>query len=525
MPANREIRRTAFSAAICTLLTSLIFTVPCHAALTLGHQVILEKGLQLKTLAMPSRVSGDGGTFDVDLYKTSGFNTIDLFNLGYTYDYYVANNNLPGGSNALNFSRMVTSTTAALCSATYVPNIVSIQLGDEQPIDAPALPLLTTQVAALKARLPNAIVYTNQSALYNEDSNGNNLALTSTLLNNYVQAVKPDMLSFTEYPFRWQGTNYYNYYGGSPTWMYQHIELYRKAGLAGLTGDGSQPIPVSMFAQTFTATTNASTNHREPTESEFRLQQFAGWAAGMKSVETFLYENLQPEGLDSMFFEGTSTANQTPTTQFYQYKELNRQSAHLGPALTRLISTDFRMKMGSHGTTPVTNTLPTGVSTFDTTADPYLTGITATNLGTCNNGLPGDVIYGAFKPLDASLVAEGCENDVYFMIVNGLTDGDATTAAECSQRIHLTFDFGGSGISSLLRKSRETGAIEEVELTHVGGSIYSLDLTLDGGTGDLFKYNTGSTFVPEPASYVSTLAGILSWFVWRKRRAMGRVHN
>ena len=101
-------------------------------------------------------------------------------------------------------------------------------------------------------------------------------------------------------------------------------------------------------------------------------------------------------------------ASQTPTPQFYQYAELNRQSANLGDSLVRLISTDFRMKMGSHGTgTGVTNTLPSGVSAFNTTTDPYLTSISATNLGTLNNGLPGDVLYGAFKPLDPSLVEVG----------------------------------------------------------------------------------------------------------------------
>ena len=50
--------------------------------LTLGHQVLLEKGLQLKTLAMPTVVTDAGGTFDVDLYLASGFNTIDLWSPG-----------------------------------------------------------------------------------------------------------------------------------------------------------------------------------------------------------------------------------------------------------------------------------------------------------------------------------------------------------------------------------------------------------------------------------------------------------
>ena len=64
----------------------------------------------------------------------------------------------------------------------------------------------------------------------------------------------------------------------------------------------------------------------------------------------------------------------------------------------------------------------------------------------------------------------------------------------------MNFDFSTSGIDSLLRLSRETGLVEAVPLVSNGGSLYSLDLTLDGGTGDLFKYNTGSAFIAAPVT-------------------------
>jgi hypothetical protein len=497
-----------------------------QSSLTLGHQVLIERGLQIETLCMPSYIMAGGGTFDLDLYRESNFTAMNLWNGGYNYDYFANTGVLPSGSNALPFSSLVYSSSAAV-TASYASNLVRIQYGDEQSIipttaHPNVLTDMATEVAALKARYPNAMVYTNQSALFNENADGNNAALTTSVLNTYMQTVRPDMLSFTEYPFRWIGTPYHNQcLGGSPKEMYQHIEVYRKAGLAGLTGDGTQPIPVSMFVQTF-AHVSQYTNGLQPAESQFRLQQFAGWAAGMKMVDAFLYANLPPD-LDSMFFEGTGIASQTPTAQFYQYAELNRQSANLGPALVRLISTGFRMKMGSHGTSPVTNSVPSGVTTFSTTADPYLTSITATNLGTRNNGLPGDVLYGAFKPLDPSLVEAGSENDKYFMIVNGLSDVTGS-AADCRQLIHLTFNFGASGIDSLLRLSRETGLVEEVALSYISGSLYSLDLTLDGGTGDLFKYNTGTAFVgtasvPEPSVIVLSLTclfGLLA-YAWRKQ--------
>ncbi len=43
--------------------------------------------------------------------------------------------------------------------------------------------------------------------------------------------------------------------------------------------------------------------------------------------------------------------------------------------------------------------------------------------------------------------------------------------------------------------SRETGLVQELSLVSDGGSLYHRDLILDGGTGDLFKFNNGGTFV------------------------------
>jgi len=78
--------------------------------------------------------------------------------------------------------------------------------------------------------------------------------------------------------------------------------------------------------------------------------------------------------------------------------------------------------------------------------------------------------------------------------VNGLTDPSGS-AAGCRQQIRLYFNFGTSGITSLQRMRRSDGQVETVNLVSDGGSLYHLDLQLDGGTGDLFKYNTGAPFV------------------------------
>ena len=80
------------------------------------------------------------------------------------------------------------------------------------------------------------------------------------------------------------------------------------------------------------------------------------------------------------------------------------------------------------------------------------------------------------------------------MMTNGLSETSGTVV-DAAQTIHLTFNFRSTGISSLMRLSRDTGQVATVPLLHDGGSLYHLDLTLDGGTGDLFKYNNGIPFV------------------------------
>ena len=105
--------------------------------------------------------------------------------------------------------------------------------------------------------------------------------------------------------------------------------------------------------------------------------------------------------------------------------ETNRQSLNLGPALVRLLTTNVHLRTGQHKNSnglTVNNSLPSGVTHWESNTNPYLTGVTATNLGSKNAGLAGDAIVGYFKPLDASFTTPGHENDAYFMIVNGLSD-------------------------------------------------------------------------------------------------------
>jgi len=434
-----------------------------------GHRVLVERGLQLGALAFVEET----GYFNTARWEQSNFTTIDLFYSPYNDSIMPA---LPG----IPWSRWLLADTTANKDITpaedaFVPNLVRLQIKDEQDISDPAaLALLVTTVADLRAKYPDVLLHSNQFGNQN----------TAAELQNYMQVVQPDMLMMDTYPFAG------NVSGGSPTNLYRDMEKYRKLGLAGNDGSGTNPIPTGVYTQTYIRGGHSVSG------SEIRLSHFAAWAFGNKIVDSFVYDNpIHNTSVFPVMFTGNGTDN--PTVQFYQVAETNRQSLNLGPALVRLISTDLRMKMGRNkafGLFNVKNDVPSGVSEWDANADPYITNITATNLGSKNDGLEGDVIVGYFKPLDGTFTNPGFEDDIYFMIVNGLSD-ETGGASEASQQIVLDFDFGASGIDSLLRLSRDTGLVEVVNLVSNGGSLYSLDLTLEGGTGDLFKFNNGGLFV------------------------------
>jgi hypothetical protein len=95
--------------------------------------------------------------------------------------------------------------------------------------------------------------------------------------------------------------------------------------------------------------------------------------------------------------------------------------------------------------------------------------------------------------LDASLDNSGRPADqIYLMVVNAFTGPDGT-AADYRQRIRLNF-LDGVG-TSIQRLNSDTGEVELVPLGPVGAGRRQLDIQLDGGEGQLFKFNTGDPFV------------------------------
>ena len=123
--------------------------------------------------------------------------------------------------------------------------------------------------------------------------------------------------------------------------------------------------------------------------------------------------------------------------------------------------------------------------------DPYLTNNwTVINKGAKNNGQPGDVIISWFKPLDEAFDGPSFTNELYMMVVNGLTDPSGS-ATDCLQEITLNFT---SGVTALDMLNPLTGAVQTQPLTLTNG-LRQLVLNLNGGDGVLFKFSDGAPFV------------------------------
>lgn len=452
-------------------LPALVFLIATSSApaqvLDRGHRVLVERGLQLQALAHPVQ-----NGFDLDRWNQSNFTTIDLH-----YHPYPTFGELPAGLEGVPWGRSMHHQEFYLDhdlfdhEMPHVSDMIRYQIRDEQDLTDPDEITYTAEIFSfLHEKYPNILLNTD-------------VGMSVIEMRNFMQQAKPDLIMNQSYPF----SNAMGNVGGSPWLLYENLSLFREAGLAGNDGTGTRPIPNGVFTQKFVRSGHTVS------DSEARLQDFAAWAFGFKVVDSFFYDSVPGGGLQAVMFSGVGTDN--PTSLFYQVAETNRQSLNLGPALVRLLSTDVRLQMGRHPG-GLTNPVPEGVVTWNADADPYITDITATNLGSKNGGYEGDVVIGYYEPLHPAFTNSGFEDDMYFMVLNGLSDSDSSgTVAATSQKIRLDFDFSGASIFNLQRLSRNTGLVETVNLIHDGGSRYHLDLILEGGTGDLFKLNNGGTFV------------------------------
>ena len=474
-----------FRKNLITVLLSLIsiwqLAITANAyELSRGRSIILDRGLQVQAL-----------TFlyygvDVDRWLNANFSTINFWDL-----YDVGASLLEQMPPDTQWSRIYPcgnyGDTLSAAEMQYVENFVSMQYGDEMFIHFGMTQELLTDMrnkyAQWRSLYPNAIAYTN--------CHGETFDSVGDLL-YYMQATEPDMIMYDYYPSVSFPTHDRNL-------MYARMQRYRTAGLLGIDGTGQKPIPYGQYLNLH----RFSETDPLPSESYIRLNQFSSWAFGFTYLSGFTYNKVTVDGFSSMLFNGVGDSSPTPV---YNYvAETNRQSRNLGPALTRLVSSGIFMRPGSGKSTSGTGLLP-WTSRAGTTAgyNDYLVDLIPTVSGGGNPDFSyDDLLIGYFKPLLDDNSDYPFAEGLHFMLVNGAAQG---TAAESAQWYRLVFDLANSGCNSLAHLNRNSGDLELLPLTPIGGTQYIYDAYLPGGTGDLFcLWNSANPLYPpgpqEPLAY------------------------
>ena len=472
----------AYKMRLFVVLVLLVsFSSVAFSQLDRGHSILLEKGFQIQGLCSPQMW---GGTYppvppvqkpNMARFLESNFTGLNLLGNSYAELYFDEKPDIQWGRWA-DFNP-----TLRTEELPYLSGMVSFEYNDEVNIaDFTVLQNAHDWLLSTRSRYPGVISFLNQYGGQN----------TVAELQTFMEFCKPDMVCFDVYPFgydnEWQ--NFSNYTGA---YYYSSLYKYRNLGLAGNDGTGASPIPYSTFLQTYVR------NGHTPSESEMRLNMFSAMTFGYTFLQAFTYTSFWDGGATpSILFTGAD--DQNPTTKFYEMAEINREARNVGSTLVRLLSTDIRVIKGTHaidGGTDENNVGP--VPVWDTTADPYIKSISATYIN--QPTVRGDVFVGYFKPLVESDDGADHVNEIYFMVFNGQC-APTEDSYYTRQNIRINFDFGSSGITSLQRLNRDTGSVETVTLISDGGSLYHLDLTLPGGTADLFKFNTGAFFVRKPGA-------------------------
>jgi hypothetical protein len=491
-PAFRFNHRRLLPITVLCLLS--VWQNAAGADVSYGRQIILDRGLQIQSLAFIDSTPAPPSSFST--WASANFTTFNSWNdtnsektLVWTMPWsrWIKTD----GSNPLSNNE----------TTKHLAELVSLQYGDELnqdttgTIDTATLSTMATTFASWHTQYGNNfLAYTNFGA------NNATKTMTAAGLASYMQAANPDMLMFDAYPRQYVTFN---------TW-YAEMQKYRLAGLAGIDGTGQKPIPYAQYLDLYRTSYTAS----QPSESFVRLQEFASWAFGYTFVTAFVYNKPNNTGVYPTMF--SSDGDSAPTSIFDYVAQANRQSKNLAPALVRLTSTDLRMIPGTG------HSLPAGIPAWAAGAggNNYLTSITpVTAPGGGASSSFGDIFLGYFQPLLADNSAFPFADGTHFMLVNGTSSGSAASAA---QWYHLTIDFGISGFDSLQLLGRDTGQIELVPLTHLSGSQYALDWSLDGGTGDLFRFSNST--IPEPGA-LGVLAPGLAAVLLLKRSARAGVRQ
>ncbi|MHC4799564.1 MAG: immunoglobulin domain-containing protein, partial [Planctomycetota bacterium] len=310
--------------------------------------------------------------------------------------------------------------------------------------------------ATFSVLFPN---YATATQLWGDDTNPDYTYIE--YVQDYVNIIEPDFVAYDFYPFR--DINH-PYYTNLHPQYYNNLMIVRHAAQ-------SVGKPYLSAVQAYANGQNQQ-GMRIPSESDLRLQTFSYLASGYDALGYFTYNYVGSGAM--MDVDGN------PTDLYYRVQEVNVELAILGYVMRFLTSTDFRFLPGQDSSQP--NPTPEGLIDWTPRAggDTHIQNIGVDLSNPANQGEFKNGLIGFFNDDNG---------EAYFMLVNAYHLA-YTTSADTALDFVVDFD---QSVSELLMLNRLTGQEEIVPLTD-----NTLSVTLPGGTGNLYKYNTGNGFPPGP---------------------------
>ncbi len=443
-----------------------------HSQISKGHQILINRGFQVA-----------GNVSSTDPFHLNTFSNANYTTMFWMWDRVPSEMGAAPGFPWASWIRSIDEMPPLTGEGPYLSQTVMLQLGDEQNLNDDTT---RTQVVnwfnTVQSNWPNTILFANSFGGEVGDSQ----------LFDFYSRAHPDMLCFDSYPFRVDGSG-----NVSETLMNWYGDLRRYRQHAWGAG-----IPLGTYLQMFQSFGEGCAT---PSKSQMRLQHSAAMAFNCKTLIDFTYNT----GASVLFTN--SAGDNVPTALYAEKADCALRARNFGNALVRLTPVpdvsfpDLRTTSmvfirgrnpdGSLHGFPIGFYAGSGGGDANTDwayqrNDPYLTSWSVANMGTKNNGQIGDVIMSWFKPLDETFDGPTYSNEVYMMVVNGLSDpfGDGP---DCLQQITLNFN---SSLLAIEMINPLTGLAEAKALVLTNG-VRQLVLNLNGGDAVMFKFSDSAPFV------------------------------